>query len=77
MGNFKFSTEELMEMEALEIRGGAKIPGDSIMAQSGCSNTAEYCGSGVDQDKCTNKATRCGAQENCVMPPSQGNCDKK
>ena len=53
-----FSTNELSELEALEVYGGNTA---SIMSQRECTNNASFCGSGVEQEKCTNDAKNCGA----------------
>ena len=54
MDKLKFSQNELLEMESLEVRGGASA---NAMAQGTCVNEASGCGAGVDQSSCTNKAT--------------------
>lgn len=64
-----FSREEILELEALEIRGGADA---SICSQTKCINDKAGCGGGVDQTECVNKENLCGAlliQGNC---PTQG-----
>ncbi len=61
MKKFDFSAEELSELEALQVRGGATGNPDSPMGQNKCSNTKLGCGAGVDQDGCTNSETGCGS----------------
>jgi hypothetical protein len=58
MDKTKFSKNELLEIESLEVRGGNA---DSTMSQEVCSNEAFGCGAGVDQSHCTNKVTGCGS----------------
>lgn len=53
-----FSSDELSELKALEVRGGNSI---STIAQGECVNQKAGCGSGVDQSKCVNNATGCGS----------------
>lgn len=53
-----FTSNELSELEALEVRGGSTA---STMAQSECINEKAGCGSGVDQTKCVNKENGCGS----------------
>ena len=43
-----FSSDELSELEALEVRGGNTA---SIMAQSKCVNNDPGCGGGTDQNQ--------------------------
>lgn len=59
MIKFKFSVEELQELETLEINGGT---GSESTPQSGCTNNAPGCGYGVVQPGCTNNAARCGSE---------------
>ncbi len=49
----KFSASELLEIEALEVRGGNN---NAIPTQNECVNNADGCGSGTSQDGCTNNA---------------------
>lgn len=65
MDKLKFSQNELLEMESLEIRGGASA---NAMAQGACVNEAAGCGAGVDQSNCTNKATGCGSTVVVIKP---------
>jgi hypothetical protein len=53
-----FSSNELSELQALEVRGGNTA---STMSQSECVNEKTGCGSGVDQTKCINKEAGCGS----------------
>lgn len=65
MDKLKFSQNELLEMESLEVRGGASA---NAMAQGTCVNEASGCGAGVDQSSCTNKATGCGSTVVVIKP---------
>ena len=56
MDKTKFSQNELLEMESLEVRGGAS---GSMESQGECSNMANGCGYGASQQKCTNYAALC------------------
>lgn len=56
MDKTKFSQNELLEMESLEVRGGAS---GITEPQNGCSNMANGCGYGASQPKCTNYAALC------------------
>ena len=57
MDKSNFSKEELLEMEALEIRGGTS---DVVYPQEGCSNKSVGCGlSEVPQPGCTNDVVGC------------------
>lgn len=56
MDKTKFSQNELLEMESLEVRGGAS---GSMESQGECSNMANGCGYGASQPKCTNYAALC------------------
>ena len=67
-----FSSDELSELEALELRGGSTA---SIMSQNGCENDAAGCGAGVDQDKCVNKTSGCGAHVIIIQNPCNDNKD--
>lgn len=58
MDEGRFSKNELREIEALEVRGGA---GANAMAQGECTNSTAGCGAGVDQPHCTNSAAGCGS----------------
>ncbi len=62
-----FSPNELSELEALEIRGGATA---STMSQGYCPNNDRGCGVGTDQGYCPNNAEGCG------ITFEQGNCGK-
>lgn len=65
MDKSKFSQNELLEMESLEVRGGAS---GSMGSQGECTNEVSGCGAGVDQSKCTNSAALCGCliwTQNC------------
>ena len=53
-----FSSNELSELEALEVRGGDTA---SIMSQTECENNALNCGADVDQTKCVNNEKFCGS----------------
>lgn len=61
MENFKFTAEELSELEALQIRGGASGNPADPMAQDGCINKNLGCGAGATQRQCVNEASGCGA----------------
>lgn len=65
-----FSSDELSELEALEVRGGNTA---SIMAQSKCVNNNPGCGPGVEQDKCVNKTSGCGAHVIIIQDPCKDN----
>ena len=65
MDKSKFSQNELLEMESLEVRGGAS---GSMGSQGECSNMANGCGFGASQPKCTNYAALCNCNiftQNC------------
>lgn len=53
-----FSSNELSELKALEVRGGNTA---STMSQSECANEKAGCGAGVDQNKCVNREAGCGS----------------
>lgn len=54
MDKTRFSQNELLEMESLEVRGGSSA---NAMAQDGCINEAAGCGANVDQSSCVNKVS--------------------
>ena len=56
--NFDFTAEELMELEALEVRGGRD--GGGIVTQTGCINESKGCGAAISQTNCVNKVEGCG-----------------
>lgn len=58
MDKSRFSKNELLEIEALEVRGGV---GANAMVQGECANSAIGCGAGVDQPHCTNSVAGCGS----------------
>lgn len=65
MDKSKFSQNELLEMESLEVRGGAS---GSMGTQCECTNMESGCGFGLDQNKCANYAAACGCTifvQNC------------
>lgn len=67
MDKTRFTENELLELEALEVRGGSAA--SMMAAQRYCTNESEYCGSGVDQDYCTNADKLCGSD---IIHPTQG-----
>lgn len=60
MDKLKFSQNELLEIESLEVRGGAS---GSMGSQFECGNSSDGCGSGADQYKCTNTVKGCGGND--------------
>ena len=60
MIKFNFTADELSELQALQVRGGAAGTPLEPMAQTECSNTKAGCGANVDQIRCTNHAAGCG-----------------
>lgn len=58
----KFSAEELSELEALEIKGGAMGNPNDPMSQLRCVNIVVGCGASSTQEECVNKVTGCGAE---------------
>lgn len=64
-----FSLNELSELEALEVHGGASA---STMSQGICPNNEKGCGVGNEQDLCPNNAEGCGTDVfqhgNCGNP---------
>lgn len=65
MDKKRFSQNELLEMESLEVRGGASA---NAMAQGGCINEAAGCGANVDQSACVNKENGCGSTVVVIKP---------
>lgn len=59
MQNF-FSSDELRQLEALEVRGGNG--GISPLSQNKCTNEAKYCGYNNLQEACSNKTELCGTE---------------
>lgn len=63
-----FMANELLELEALEVRGGDT---PSTQAQLRCTNNSQGCGTGVDQLECSNDATGCSIpikiQKDCTI----------
>lgn len=62
MKNLIFSRDELSQLEALEIKGGASGSSDGIMSQTGCTNAIKHCGGTTPQTGCTNVAQGCGTK---------------
>lgn len=61
MEKVNFTADELSELEALQILGGATDNPLDPMAQTACANKALGCGSGTDQLFCINETTGCGS----------------
>lgn len=56
-----FTSEELSELESLQVRGGASGNTLDPLAQLKCVNKDRGCGTGVIQYNCTNeKDSQCG-----------------
>lgn len=70
MDKSKFSQSELLELEALEIRGGS---GASSTAQLECINSVSGCGNNASQIRCINTAAGCGGEGGGgTVPPVEG-----
>lgn len=65
-----FEDSELLELEALEVKGGDRA---DPMAQEYCTNKVDGCGANVDQKNCVNEAVGCGGVPT-VPNPTQNPC---
>ncbi len=77
MKNLIFTKDELTEIEALEVRGGAASAAAPNIPQTGCVNLSIGCGAGtVSQIGCSNAVAGCTTQLRCQKPPRpvQSNC---
>lgn len=77
MKDLIFTKDELTEIEALEVRGGAASTAAPNITQTGCVNLSIGCGGGtVSQPGCSNAVVGCTTQLRCQKPPrpGQSNC---
>lgn len=60
-----FEENELLELEALEVKGGDRA---DPMAQQECVNTVAGCGASADQIRCVNEVLDCGSKPSDPKP---------
>lgn len=60
-----FSQNELLELEALEVRGGSSV---ELVVQEECINSITGCARGTAQIRCVNSAANCACSNPGTHP---------